>query len=71
MDDLLSAAKELLEDFDLYGAPVQLQTIAKLRRAVVAAQLAVDAAYACEDCGSVDPQVHLSHCPVANRKPWR
>lgn len=41
MDELLSVAKELLEDFDLYGAPVQLQMIAKLRRAVEAAQQSV------------------------------
>jgi len=29
---------------------------------------AVDAAYACEDCGSVDPQVHYSNCPLANTR---
>lgn len=34
MEDLLSVAKELLEDFDLYGGPIQLRVIAKLRRAV-------------------------------------
>jgi len=41
MNDLLNVAKELLEDFDLYGSPVQLQVIAKLRRAVEAAQQGV------------------------------
>lgn len=51
MDELLSVAKELLEDFDLYGTPVRLDVIAKLRRAVEAAQQSVqsDAASCAHD----------------------
>ena len=29
-------------------------------------KFAPDPPSACEDCGSVDPQVHYSNCPLAN-----
>ena len=55
-NELLEAAKELLNDFDLYGNPIQLRVIAKLRRATEAAQQkhAMDSATPCAVCGSTN-----------------
>lgn len=41
MDELVKAARAILEDFDLYGQPISLRLLADLRRAVEAAQQSV------------------------------
>lgn len=59
-NELLDAAKELLNDFELYGNPIQLRVIARLRRAVEAAQQSVQADnnrigdfWSCTKCGDL------------------
>lgn len=50
MNELLEAAKEVLEDFDLYGQPISLKLLGKLRRAIEAAQQSVQRT--CANCGA-------------------
>jgi hypothetical protein len=76
MDELIRVSRAILEDFDLYGQPISLRFLAKLRKAVEAAEHSVQAdgckccaANAkwfkyCPDCGRLLP------APATNANRW-
>ena len=51
MNELIKAARAVLEDFDLYGQPISLRLLAELRQAIEAAEHSVQLTGAwCPNC---------------------
>jgi hypothetical protein len=64
MEELLEAAKALLEDYDLWGSPVPQSKIARLRRAVEKARpTSVAADLGVERCPKCEHVTDNGYCP--------